>query len=118
MKILKWFAGSCFIAICVIFAISNRDVIVIQFWPLQQVVTAQLGIVIILPTFAAFLLGCLWMSVSKATLWQRARNAEKRAAYLKCTLEELEVAGNKNGVQPPMVTKSAIKSPLPRPPTR
>ena len=90
MQILKWFVGSCFIAVCVVFAISNRSEITLQFWPFQQSLSTQAGIIILLPTFTAFLLGCLWMSVSKAVLWRRARDAEKRVKRLQATLEEME----------------------------
>ena len=90
MQILKWFVGSCFMVVCVVFAISNRGEIALQFWPFQQSLSTQVGIIILLPTFAAFLLGCVWMSVGKAVLWRRARDAEKRVERLQAALEEME----------------------------
>lgn len=99
MQILKWFVGSCFIAVCVVFAISNRNEITLQFWPFQQSLSTQAGIVILLPTFAAFLSGCLWMSVGKAILWRRARDAEKRVAHLQAALEEMEALSIKDGTE-------------------
>ena len=99
MQILKWFVGSCFIVVCVVFAISNRSEITLQFWPFEESLSIQAGIMILLPTFAAFLSGCLWMSVGKAVLWQRARDAEKRFDRLQAALEEMEALLIKDGTE-------------------
>lgn len=90
MGLMRWVIGVCFIALCVVFAISNRDLIALQFWPFPHAFSIQTGLAILLPAFVAFLLGCLWISLGKTKTWRRARQAEKRAERLEKALAETE----------------------------
>ena len=44
MTFIRWVVGAFFIVVCVIFAISNRDLIDLQFWPIFNL--ADAGIVV------------------------------------------------------------------------
>lgn len=90
MKLIRWAVGACFVAICAIFAISNRNLIELQLWPLPYAVPVQTGLAILLPVFFAFLLGGLWVTFGKTKLWARARQAEKKVDRLETALLAME----------------------------
>jgi lipopolysaccharide assembly protein A len=90
MNFIRWVVGACFIVLCVIFAISNRDLIDLQFWPFPYALPVQTGLAVLLPAFITFLLGGIWVSFGKTKLWSRARQAEKRIVQLEATLQDIE----------------------------
>ena len=90
MKLIRWAVGGCFVAICAIFAISNRNLIELQFWPLPYAVPVQTGLAILLPVFFAFLLGGLWVTFGKTKMWTRARQSEKKVERLETALQAME----------------------------
>jgi len=87
---MRWVIGACFIVLCVIFAISNRNLVALQFWPFPHAFSIQTGLAVLLPAFLAFLLGGVWISLGKTKLWSRARQAEKRAERLENALAAAE----------------------------
>lgn len=90
MGLMRWVIGACFVVLCVVFAISNRNLIALQFWPFPHSFSIQTGLAILLPAFVAFLLGGVWVSLGKTKLWSRARQAEKRAERLENALAAAE----------------------------
>ena len=82
--------GAFFIVVCVIFAISNRDLIDLQIWPFPYAFTTQTGLAVLLPTFIAFLLGGVWASFGKTKLWARARQTEKHVLQLETALQGVQ----------------------------
>jgi uncharacterized integral membrane protein len=90
MALFRWILGAVFVALCVVFALSNRNLIELQFWPTPYALPVQTGVAVLLPVFIAFLLGALWMSLGKARLWARLRQAEKRADALEGALQATE----------------------------
>ena len=90
MTFIRWVVGAFFIVVCVIFAISNRDLIDLQFWPFPYAFTTQTGLAVLLPTFIAFLLGGVWVSFGKTKLWARARQTEKHALELETALQDVQ----------------------------
>ena len=89
MKFIRWVVGVFFIIVCVIFAISNRDLINLHFWPFPYAFTTQTGLAVLLPTFIAFLLGSVWVSFSKTKLWVRSRELEKNVLQLEAALKDV-----------------------------
>ena len=89
MNFIRWVVGAFFIVVCVIFAISNRDLINLHFWPFPYAFTTQTGLAVLLPTFIAFLLGSVWVSFSKTKLWVRARETEKNVLQLEAALKDV-----------------------------
>jgi len=89
MNFIRWVVGAFFIVVCVIFAVSNRDLIDLHFWPFPYAFTAQTGLAVLLPTFIAFLLGGVWVSFSKTKLWVRARETEKNVLQLEAALQDV-----------------------------
>ena len=76
MRILRWVAGLILAAIVVIFAVSNRDMVAIRFWPLIDGVETRVFLAVLLPFAGGFLLGYL-VAGTRAHL---KRRAERKAA--------------------------------------
>jgi uncharacterized membrane protein len=117
MKLIRWAVGGCFVAICAIFAISNRNLIELQFWPLPYAVPVQTGLAILLPVFFAFLLGGLWVTFGKTKMWTRARQSEKKVERLETALQAMEdrLEEAEDQLQNPAPSDPAAA--MPKPPT-
>ena len=116
MNFIRWVVGAFFIVVCVIFAISNRDLIDLHFWPFPYAFTAQTGLAVLLPTFITFLLGGVWVSFGKTKLWARARQTEKHVRQLEAALqgvqEQLRQTATNTHDKNPTKTATITQSPL------
>jgi hypothetical protein len=116
MNLIRWVVGAFFIVVCVIFAISNRDLIDLHFWPFPYAFTAQTGLAVLLPTFITFLLGGVWVSFGKTKLWARARQTEKHVLQLEAALqgvqEQLRQTATNTHDKNPTKTATITQSPL------
>jgi hypothetical protein len=115
MNFIRWVVGAFFIFVCVIFAISNRDLIDLHFWPFPYAFTTQTGLAVLLPTFITFLLGGVWVSFGKTKLWARARQTEKHVLQLEAALQRVQeqLRQNATNAHDKNPTRKAARTPLP-----
>jgi uncharacterized integral membrane protein len=88
MKILSWLLTLPIILICVIFAVTNRQVVALDLWPFVLKLEAPLYVLTLGTFFAGFLVGGLgfWLS-SLSHMWEKHR-MRKKIGKLKGELDE------------------------------
>ncbi len=110
MRFISWLFSVLIILVCACFAVSNKQDITVDLWPVGYVITSPLYIVTLGTFFGGFLLGSFlfWMA-GLGHRWEKRRLA-KQVAKLKLQLEQ-EVAKN----TAPVI--AARPTPAPLPPT-
>jgi lipopolysaccharide assembly protein A len=87
MKLIHWLVTLPLAIIIVLFAVSNRDGIIVTFWPLPVTLEAPLYLVVLLALFAGFLVGELvaWINGRR-----HRREARRRARRIEALERELD----------------------------
>lgn len=77
MKVVYWILTALVALVLVVFAISNREGVVVTFWPLPVVIGAPLYLVVLLALLVGFLVGELvaWVNGGR---WRREARARGR----------------------------------------
>lgn len=83
MKHLSWIITLPITIVAVVFALSNRQPVVIDIWPLELSLTAPLYLVLLLAALIGFILGGVAM-------WFTAGRSRKRAREAAAKLREME----------------------------
>lgn len=88
MKILSWLITLPLLAFCVVFAVSNRQLVTVDLWPLDYVVSTPLYLIALGSLFSGFLLGAavFWIA-SLRHRWDK-RKLSKQVDKLKTQLSE------------------------------
>lgn len=60
MKFLSWLLTLPLAVLCIFFAVSNRQDVTIDLWPLDAVLVTPLYVITLGTLFSGFLLGALW----------------------------------------------------------
>ena len=86
MRLVHWFVTAPIALLLVIFAVSNRDSVMVEFWPLPAALVAPLYLVVLLSLLAGFLIGALtaWITGGR-----RRREARLRARRIEALEREL-----------------------------
>jgi uncharacterized integral membrane protein len=87
VKLVHWLVTLPLAIIVVIFAVSNREGVIVTFWPLPVSLEAPLYLVVLLALFAGFLVGELvaWINGRR---WRR--EARRRARRIEALERELD----------------------------
>src|SRR5690606_37933448 len=126
MKHLSWIITIPVTVVAVVFAVANRDEVLLRFWPLPWSRELPVYLIVLGCLFVGFVLGCVVTWLSSAPRRRRARRTADRARELARELAELKrqqaiaeeaarpgspggtlaggtpVAGSAAGVQPPL----------------
>jgi uncharacterized integral membrane protein len=89
VKLVHWLVTLPLAILLVIFAVSNREGVVVSLWPLPVTLEAPLYLVVLLALFAGFLVGELvaWINGRR---WRR--EARRRARRIEALERELGAA--------------------------
>jgi len=91
------------VLVLVIFLLSNRDPVGLQFWPFGFVLALPLGAVVLAVLILGFLLGLIFHLPRRLAAGRRAKRAEKRNAELEARL----------AIPPAPLTQPAVLPPPP-----
>ena len=69
MRFLSWIAGLILAAIVVVFALSNRQIVLIGLWPFVEGLAMPLYLAVLLPLLAGLVLG--WLLAGLRALGRR-----------------------------------------------
>ena len=94
MKRLSWVLTLPLMAVAVVFAIANREVVVLDLWPLAMTIQAPLFVLVLGSAVAGLLAGAIVAWFSGGSTRRRAREARRHAAEL-----EREVARLRDAVE-------------------
>ncbi len=97
MKHLSWIITLPITIIVVVFALSNRQPLVIDFWPLEMSLTAPLYLVLLLSILFGFVLGGIAMWFTAGRSRKRAREASARMRELEGQVANLKRAQEARG---------------------
>ncbi len=99
MRLLSWFVIVPVALAVVVFSVSNRAPVTVDFWPLPFTAELRVFAVVLVSVFAGFVLGGLvaWISGGKRrrrarAMARRARSAEAELARLRAKVTDLEAA--------------------------
>ena len=99
MRLLSWFVVVPAALAVVAFSVSNRAEVTVDFWPVPFTSEFRVFAVVLVSTFAGFVLGCLvaWISAGKRrrrgrAMARRAKAAEAEAARLRDKVADLDEA--------------------------
>ncbi|MGA9865826.1 MAG: lipopolysaccharide assembly protein LapA domain-containing protein [Acetobacteraceae bacterium] len=79
-----------FLIVLVLFALSNREPVVLKFWPTDLALEVPLAGAVLAVAAVAFLLGACIVWLSELRVRRRARRAEARAEVLQDELRALQ----------------------------
>jgi uncharacterized integral membrane protein len=68
LRRLTWLFGLPFAAIVLVFAVSNRDTVLISFWPLTDGLAMPLFLAVLFPLLVGFLVGSLHQRLKRRRL--------------------------------------------------
>ncbi len=83
MKHLSWIITLPVTVLVLVFVLSNREPVQLDFWPLEMTMTAPLYLMLLLSVLFGFLLG-------GAAMWVTAGRSRKRARQAAAKLREAE----------------------------
>lgn len=92
MKRLSWILTLPLMVVAVVFAIANRDVVVLDLWPLALTIQAPLFVLVLGSAVAGLLAGAVVAWFSGGSTRRRAREARRRAAELEREIARLRSA--------------------------
>ena len=107
MKRLSWILTLPLMAVAVIFAIANREMVTLDLWPLALTIQAPLFVLVLGSAVVGLLAGAMVAWFSGGPTRRRARMARRRAAEL-----EREVAQLREDIENKRLAA------VPRPPVR
>jgi lipopolysaccharide assembly protein A len=87
VKLVHWLVTLPLAIILIIFAVSNRDGVVVTFWPLPVVLEAPLFLIVLVALFAGFLAGELVAWINGR---HHRRHARRRARRIEALERELD----------------------------
>lgn len=88
MKIVRWLLGMIVAVIVVLFALSNRQAVVVGFWPLDDGIGLPVYLVALVPLLGGFLAGSVLTGVRGFKYRRIARRQSRRVAQLERQLAE------------------------------
>lgn len=88
MKFLSWLISLPFLVVCVLFAVNNRQDIVIDCWPLDIEVKAPLYIVTLGSFLLGLVLGAAWLWFGSLRTHLDKRKLSRQVEELKSKLNE------------------------------
>ena len=83
MKLIHWLVTLPLAVIIVLFAVSNRDGVIVTFWPIPLAIEAPLYLVVLLALLVGFLVGEL-------VAWINGRRWRREARFRARRIEALE----------------------------
>jgi uncharacterized integral membrane protein len=83
VKLIHWLVTLPLAVIIVLFAVSNRDGVIVTFWPIPLAIEAPLYLIVLLALFAGFLGGEL-------VAWINGRHHRRHSRRRARRIEELE----------------------------
>lgn len=107
MRLLRWLIAAPFLALLVLFALTNTATLKLGLWPTDYTIEWPASAVILVAMAVAFMAGALLMWVSELGQRRRARRAEHALRLL-----EEQVKGLKATLAPPGPAGD-IRSPSP-----
>ena len=72
MRRLTWLVGLPFAAVVILFALSNRETVVLAFWPFVDGVAMPLFLAVLFPLMAGFFLGKLHQRLKRRRTPQKS----------------------------------------------
>jgi len=113
MKRLSWIITLPLMAVAVVFAIANREAVVLDLWPLALTIKAPLFLLVLGSIVFGLLAGAAVAWVSAGATRRRAREARRRVADLERELAGLREAAEKGRPVPPPHPAAGSPSSLP-----
>src|SRR3546814_14930280 len=100
MRILYWIVVAPIMLIAVLFAISNRQTVMLGLWPLHYEISVPVYLIAMLPLAAGFIAGGMvaWNRAGKARARARAGNRQINAEEREIAALDLKRGGWGNGV--------------------
>lgn len=96
MRLVHWFITLPLAVVAVIFAVSNRDTVIVTFWPLPVTLAAPLYLVVLLAVLVGFLFGELvaWINAGRTrrALRENGRRIQALERELNATQAQLPAA--------------------------
>jgi lipopolysaccharide assembly protein A len=101
LRFVYWTATALVALLLVIFAVSNREDVVVTFWPLPVMLAAPLYVVVLLALLAGFLVGELvaWINGRRSR-----REARRRGRRIEALERELAATQARLGGERPPAT--------------
>jgi uncharacterized integral membrane protein len=90
--LLSWLIGLPLATVVVLFALSNRQGVLVALWPFEEVLSLPLFAVALVPLIVGFAAGALFGGVRVLRHRRAARSLAKRAAQLEREVEGLRQA--------------------------
>jgi len=89
MKRLSWILTLPFMAVAVVFAVANREMVTLDLWPLALTVQTPLFVLVLGSAVVGLLAGAMVAWFSGGPTRRRARAARRRAAELEREVAQL-----------------------------
>ncbi|MHA1601301.1 MAG: lipopolysaccharide assembly protein LapA domain-containing protein [Alphaproteobacteria bacterium] len=89
MKRLSWILTLPLMVVAVVFAIANREVVMLDLWPLAMTIQAPLFVLVLGSAVVGLLAGAMVAWFSGGPTRRRAREARRRAAELEREIARL-----------------------------
>jgi len=120
MKRLSWILTLPLMVVAVVFAIANREVVVLDLWPLAMTIQAPLFVVVLGAAVVGLFAGAVVAWFSGGSTRRRAREARRRAAELEREVAYLRGAAEKERLAdaPRSSAVTIAGSPAAPPPTQ
>jgi uncharacterized integral membrane protein len=103
MKLLFWILVLPLLLLAAFFAVSNRESVSVNLWPISEPVQTQLWIVVAAPLYVGFFLGAIVAWASGHGTRARARAAVRRAETLQRDNANLQAQLDRLQGHPPRV---------------
>lgn len=92
MKVLSWVIGLPIAVLAIIFAVSNRDAVQVDLWPLPWEVMLPLYLLVLGALALGLVVGAVVAWISSGSARSRARREHRRANKLEVELDEVRQA--------------------------
>ena len=102
MRFVYWTATALLALVLVVFAVSNREDVVVTFWPLPVMLAAPLYLVVLLALLAGFLVGELvaWINGRRSRREARRRGRRIEALEHELAATQARLGGERAAVTP------------------
>ena len=117
MKLIQWILVLTAAVVVVVFAIFNREVVTVSFWPFPVRVVLPLYLALLAAIFAGFALGAAVSWLSQGKRRRQARAQRRRLARLERDVAELHARAGAPGGAAPSVLPTGGASVPPRLPS-
>ena len=92
MKVLSWLVGVPLGIVVLVFALSNRQAVILGLWPFDDGLALPLYLIVLLPLLIGFLAGLLLAGVSTMKQRRLVRRQTKAVAALERQLDAVKSA--------------------------